>query len=68
MKEDRYSNPKEDKQHNNTKDVVFIGTTLSLLYLIIDVLSDRDHVERYHTALTGLISAFRQVDPTAVIA
>lgn len=67
LKEGRYSSSNEEHKADETKNKVFIGLTLSYLYLMIDIPSDRDHVERYRIVLTRLLSAIRQADPKAVI-
>ena len=67
LKEGRYSNPKQDLTKDMSKATVFVGSTLTYLYLMIDVPPDRDHVERYRIVVTRLLSAIRQADPTAVL-
>ena len=67
LKEGRYSNPKQDLTKDMSKATVFIDSTLTFLYLMIDVPSDRDHVERYCIIVTRLFSAIRQADPTVVL-
>ena len=67
LKEGRCSNQKEDHHQDKTKDVVLLGTTLSYLHVMINILSDRDHVKRYRIALTRLISMIREADHNTVI-
>ena len=67
LKEGRYSNPTHNLTKDSSKDKVFVGSTLTFLYLMVDIPSDKDHVERYRIVLTRLLSAIRQADPTAVL-
>ena len=67
LKEGKYSNLREEQKEDDTKDKVFIGSALSYLYVMIDIPSDRDHVEKYRIVLTKLLTTIRQADPTAVI-
>ena len=44
-----------------------MGSTLTYLYLMIDIPMDRNHVERYRIIVTKLLSEIRQADPEAVL-
>ena len=67
LKEGRYSNTKKDSTDDNLKNMVFMGSTLTFLYLMIDVLINRNHMERCHIIVTKLLSEIRLADPTAVL-
>ena len=67
LKEGKYSKPNEEQKEDDTKDAVFIGPALSYLCTMIDIPSDRDHVERHRLVLTKLLTMIRQADPTAVV-
>ena len=67
LKEGKYSKLREEQKEDDAKDKVFIGSALSYLYIMIDIPSDRDHVEKYRLVLTKLLTTIRQADPTAVI-
>ena len=53
LKEGKYSS-KENKGVC-TENKVFLGAALSYLYLMIDIPSDKDYVEKYRTTLTRLL-------------
>ena len=65
LKEGKYSS-KENKVVD-TENKVFLGAALSYLYLMIDIPSDKDHIEKHRITLTRLLSAIRQADPKSVI-
>ena len=44
-----------------------MGSTLTFLYLMIDIPIDRNHVERHRIIVTKLLSEIRLADPTAVL-
>ena len=65
LKEGKYSS--NENKGAYTENKVFLGATLSYLYLMIDIPSDKDYVEKYRTTLTRLLSAIRQADHKSVI-
>jgi len=65
LKEGKYSSTGDNVPVSENK--VFRGGELSYLYLMLDIPSDRDCVEKYRMTLTRLLSAIRQADPKAVI-
>jgi hypothetical protein len=67
LKEGKYSNSNEDSTKDNPSNTVFMGSTLTYLYLMIDIPMDRNHVERYRIIVTKLLSEIRQADPEAVL-
>ena len=67
LKEGKYSNSNEDSTKDNPSNMVFMGSTLTYLYLMIDIPMDRNHVERYCIIVTKLLSEIRQADPEVVL-
>ena len=65
LKEGKYSS--QENKVLNTENKVFRGGALSYLYLMIDIPSDKDYVEKYRITLTRLLSAIKQADPKSVI-
>ena len=44
-------------------DLVCIGSVMTYLYLIVDIMIDRDYIERYWVVLSRLFSSTKAADP-----
>ena len=67
LKKSTYTMDATQEELEDNNDPVFIGITITYLYLMVDVPLDKDYIGRYRIVLSRLFSSMKSANPNVVI-
>ena len=67
LRKSTYTSSTSIEVTEDSNDLVYIGSSITYLYLMVDVSPDRDYIGRYRVVLSRLFSAMKSTNLNVVI-